>query len=86
MGRADGIDGVPVSARDTSLLLFEQQSELVLVLSSLQQGKYEVASGVGKFEVTDGRISQKARARLKDDRLVGMTVSQFEAEVRRLRP
>jgi hypothetical protein len=81
------IDGVDVSLVDTDLPPFDNGAELILLLESHKDGKYRISQDVaGALGVEAGRIATSVSHALRAKRYTGLTVAQFESEVRRLRP
>ena len=80
------VDSVQVVMTKRDLPPFEPGAELILVLSSAKDGSYQIAGEIaGVLRVTD-RSAPTHGSALKSEQLNGITVDQFEAEVRRLRP
>jgi hypothetical protein len=81
------IEGVDVSLVDTDLPPFANGAEVVLVLKSHMDGKYRISKEVaGVLGVSAGRIATPVSLALRAERFTGLTIAQFESEVRRLRP
>ena len=74
------IDGVFVSVEDDDLRPMSSGAEVILVLTLQKDRKYGIDSYAGKLDVSNGRI---ATSKLSTQGLIGMTVADFEARVRR---
>jgi hypothetical protein len=82
------IDGVQVSDSDDDMPLLQNGANVLLILVyNKEEAKYQLPDEVaGAFSVAGSRIAPLLRASRKFERFHGMDVTQFEAEVRRLRP